>query len=557
MSWHTKTGITNYFTLLDDLVKIATSDSVATAAINAAGTGYTVDDILTVAAGTSDPSAATIRVLTITGGGGTGPIGTVRIETGGAYTVDPSLTANAVTGGTGSSATLDLTMLSNGWTVKLRTQKAASAVIAAGGTGYTVGDDLTLDYTPIGQDTNAVFNVDTISGGGATGPVATVSVIAGSEGKYDNAKPTNPIATTGGTGSACTLTVTYENMDDPLTEDQIVLLEGTGSGSDEVYVGISTYSITDTTGFETAYNWGLWSITSFNAALPWYDQASNSPGFSDSDGSVSTAATGGAFVPLQPTIASHTITYWISVTSRRIVGVAKMTGASFVQGYYASWYGGFQNPFGTSSEFPYPIYVSGCASRYNSWSGSSNSPQMSSIAELGAWTSYDGPAFYRHSTGVWQTIHNWRSNESSTKVDYDDFVLYPMGHCKVQTDPGSVIDVTAGGGLNWADDGTTSYGYLIPLSGSAGTPGTIKLYPTPDSGGDLRMPIPCTIIGSNTTVPVELGTIGELDNVNWVSGSGTTALSAEDLVIVGTDRYVCFPNGNQVDEYGFMAIKAD
>lgn len=569
MSWHTKTGITNYFTLLDDLVKIATATSVNTAVKNAAGTGYAVDEILTVVGGTSDPSVATIRVLTITGGGGTGPIGTVRVETGGAYTVNPpDLTTNAVTSsGSGVSATMTLTMLSNGWTMKLRTQKAASATVTggSGGTGYTVGDDLTLDYTLIGQDTNAVFNVDTVSGGVVTG----VTVIAGSEGKYDNAKPgggTGAIATTvapsGGTG--CTLVVTYENMDAPLTEDQIVLLEGTGSGDDEVYVGISTYRITDTTGFETCYNWGLWSITSFNAGLPWYAQVSNSPGFSGTDGSVdesSVSPNGGAFVPLQPTVASQTITYWISVTSRRIVGVAKMTDVLFTQGHYASWYGGFQNQFGTSSEFPYPIYVSGCASRYNSWFGNTNQPFMSSICEVAQFTNYEGPAFYRHSTGVWPEVYSWKSIESGSRTaTYSNYFLYPMSKLRdndgnAGADQCTMITVT-GGGLNWAYS-STSYGFLIPVGGTSGSGPNIKLYPTPDSGGDLRMLVPCTIIGSNASAPVELGTLGELDNVYWVSGAGDTGLSSEDLIIVGTDRHVCFPNGNQVDEWGFMAIKAD
>jgi hypothetical protein len=118
------------------------------------------------------------------------------------------------------------------------------------------------------------------------------------------------------------------------------------------------------------------------------------------------------------------------------------------------------------------------------------------------------------------------------------------------------IDYVNGGGLSWAYS-NVNYGFLIPVGGISGSAPTIKLYPTPDSGGDLRMLVPCTIIGSNASAPVELGTLGELDNVYWVSGAGDTGLSAEDLIIVGTDRHVCFPNGNKVDEWGFMAIKAD
>ena len=94
----------------------AAANSVATAAVNAAGTGYTPGDVLTVAGGTAN-EVAEIEVVTVTGGGGTGPVGTVRVYNAGSYTVNPTLTANAVTGGTGSSCTIDLTVSDVGWTV--------------------------------------------------------------------------------------------------------------------------------------------------------------------------------------------------------------------------------------------------------------------------------------------------------------------------------------------------------------------------------------------------------------------------------------------------------
>lgn len=74
-------------------------------AVNAAGTGYATNDILTVAGGTFT-RAATLRVT----GQTAGAIDTVEVVDPGEYTVAPTLTANAVTGGTGSSATIDLVM---------------------------------------------------------------------------------------------------------------------------------------------------------------------------------------------------------------------------------------------------------------------------------------------------------------------------------------------------------------------------------------------------------------------------------------------------------------
>ncbi len=78
-------------------------------AINAAGTGYAVDDILTVAGGTST-TAATIRVTSVDSGASDAIDGAVLETAGSNYTADPTTTGNSVTGGTGSSATFDLTM---------------------------------------------------------------------------------------------------------------------------------------------------------------------------------------------------------------------------------------------------------------------------------------------------------------------------------------------------------------------------------------------------------------------------------------------------------------
>ena len=102
---------TDYKDLLDQLVEIVTSDYVTSVAINAGGTGYVVGDILTVAGGTSTHTA-TLRVTSVS----SGVIDGVQVEEAGAYTVDPTTTANAVTGGTGSGATMDLTMQTAEWT---------------------------------------------------------------------------------------------------------------------------------------------------------------------------------------------------------------------------------------------------------------------------------------------------------------------------------------------------------------------------------------------------------------------------------------------------------
>jgi hypothetical protein len=109
------------FSSMSMLVKIADSPEILvdiptpsgnvvnTVALNAPGTGYSTNDILTISNGTKT-RAATVRVTGQTGG----VIDTIElVDPGDNYTVDPSTTGEAVTGGSGASATVDLTMIAN------------------------------------------------------------------------------------------------------------------------------------------------------------------------------------------------------------------------------------------------------------------------------------------------------------------------------------------------------------------------------------------------------------------------------------------------------------
>lgn len=88
--------------------------------------------------------------------------------------------------------------------VTLLTEKyrASYAAIAGGGTGtYVVGETLTAVG---GTGTVATFKIEAVN----TGAVTKVSVLTA--GAY-TAKPTNPVSTTGGSGSGATLTLSWAN----------------------------------------------------------------------------------------------------------------------------------------------------------------------------------------------------------------------------------------------------------------------------------------------------------------------------------------------------------
>jgi hypothetical protein len=81
------------------------AEEATAAAVNAAGTGYTANDIVTVVGGTF-PVAATVKVLTV---GGSGEVLTLEVHTeAGEYSSTPANPA-VVSGGTGSGLTLTMT----------------------------------------------------------------------------------------------------------------------------------------------------------------------------------------------------------------------------------------------------------------------------------------------------------------------------------------------------------------------------------------------------------------------------------------------------------------
>jgi hypothetical protein len=526
MTWQTGTS-DNYQTVLQDLIDVATSDHVATVAIDGGGAGYVVGDVLTVAGGTST-HAATLVVTSVAAG----VIDGIRMGNGGAYTVDPTLSANAATGGTGAGATFDLTMDATGWAVDRREYRAARATISAGGTGYSVGNVLTV----VGGTGSEVarFRVQTVSGGAVTsvapllrGSTTTTHDVSG----LYTATPSNPVTTTGGAGT-CTLTVEYE---------QELIMEGAGAGSDDITVGIRTFQ--DVVGFDTTYNWAVYGMASYSSSLYFFDQVNISPGFNTvpaADPPMLTAV--GSYVPLRDTNGSFPITYWFNITPYRIIAVFKVR--SGITTAYCSMYLGYVNGLGTTTEIPWPIFVAGCSHRRNVWY-QDTTPYITGLAVMDGGGVDNGPAFiFRPVPSSWAGIQNADVNDAGVSRAADaDSCIYPGGSPNVKP--------PASGYAAIATDGWGTFADVIPVSGIPGTQ-VWQIYPTPNTAGDLYWLIPSTIIDTDDNTNDFLP-YGELDEVFWVSRGGT--LTSEDTITVDGEVYRVFQCGNRTSEFSYMAIK--
>lgn len=110
-----------------------------------------------------------------------------RTATGSGYTSFPSIAISAPTTAGGTTAT-----------ASVFTVGTTSATVASGGTGYTVGNIISTN-AGASQSSAATFTVTAVSSG-----VITAISSTGTGGSF-TAIPTNPVATTGGSGSGATL----------------------------------------------------------------------------------------------------------------------------------------------------------------------------------------------------------------------------------------------------------------------------------------------------------------------------------------------------------------
>ena len=147
------------------------SDTNVSLAVQSKGTGAI--DLAAGSSGVNISNGGTVTAITRTASGGP------------SYTTVPSVTLSAPTTSGGVQATASVTMF------------ISTATVSAGGSGYLVGDVLTISG---GTGTGGTLTVATLSGSA----VATVTIT--NAGTF-TALPSNPVSVTGGTGTGATFTL--------------------------------------------------------------------------------------------------------------------------------------------------------------------------------------------------------------------------------------------------------------------------------------------------------------------------------------------------------------
>jgi hypothetical protein len=548
MAWQYETGAgtdraTGYRDLLVKIVAMATSKHVATVAFNAAGSGYVTGDI-------------------------------IALTHAGAY-LDARFEVTAVAG-----AITALRIVASG----AFSNRIASAVAVAAGTGYAVGDILQL----AGGTAREKGKVQVATLVPATSTVATVTVFE-TGGAYTSAPgaadTTTKIGPTAGSGSGATITATMTGLIgstalattavtgvgtggtvditlaesgwtaernvnnltfNALTDEKHVVLKGDASGrTNKPYIGFC--SITATSGLNTRYALSLHGMIAHNAGTAMSAQ----PGILGDPGTHST----GLPYLLCDENDLQDMDFWISVDDMRISGVldTNSAGATSDNNQYHHWYAGFLDSFATETEDPYPMFVGAAAREYNI-NPSLSSGDITGLSEAfrddntntGLW-------FYLTETSDWVMLANTSTSSANTARGS---CIFPMAQVPDK-------------GVNYRSDDIVDDGPVVFWTGVGSTARAVssrRIVPIPGSSTHLHYPIPLTVlhrasggspIGGDTNTNDKV--VGNLANWFWVyntdSSAATIALFSEDYITIGSDRYRVFHTHVQTENYHYVCVK--
>lgn len=531
----TNTAGIDYRTLLDDLVSFATSEHVSAVAVNAGGTGHAVGDIITIAGSHGSAAhAATVEVLTLSGSA----IATVALRSNGAYS-DRVATVAVNSGGTGYAVD-DIIELQSGTSTskaKFRVTAVSSGVvtgIALEGIGgaYTVDPTLTgaatLGVGPSGYAGNDDLTVNVTM-------TAQISATAAAQS-----------ATTGtGTGSTFDLTFTatgWSTLKDDdsysvnsIDDEREVVMQGTTAADDPI-IAIRTY--TQTVMSSTRYGWVIAGMDTYNDSLALSAQANVGPAVAP--------ATSGTVSLLMFNVQEQ---FWFAVNGRRIVVVREADGGSLDT--YQSAYMGLLDAFGTQSESPYPMYLSGSSGNSQTLPDDGTSGAVTGLTEQYAATP---GAVYRHpGTGTWTTVQN-----SNGATEQTLNVVYPLGEIRQADSASSNSD-------NIADDSGQSFHKAFGDNGNGtsggGSPVLVLLPSISDNEHQL---VPTVILSTPSTADNQTDATprGEMAGVFWTSSrrelaASPTDLSSEDTLSIGNVRYHIFTNAGRAQPYSYFAVKEE
>jgi hypothetical protein len=555
--WQYETGsgsarATSHHDLLNKLVSFVTSKGVATVAINAAGTAYTVGDVLTLTHAGAHLDAK-FEVTSISGGGGTGPITGLRKVANGAFGDRPNGSITISAGGTGydASATDIILEIQGG---SSRCPAKVQATVDGGGIviSAVAFEDLgtaglgiysSLPSYPaateiVGPNGAAAGTGCTITMGGSTGLVGTTG-----------------LAVTGGTGSSATVDITLadtgwsihttntnnRSLNSVLNEKDVVLKGDSAGTTNKPYVAY--ISSTSTSGLTTRSYLACYGMITHNPSIAIEDHTFHSPSFT-----VGMNDAGSYLLCSQDTGGgADEMDFWFSIDDQtiRVLTQIKSSAVASDDGIYMQHYIGYMDRFGTETESPYPYFVF-ASSRAQNIDPGAQSNSITSLAEH--YHTGSGPGWYWNNiTSAWISVQN---DDSVGTPAAEETVMQPVGKNRENTSGTAADDVVRSGSLNisgafFENDRSSATRILRKI------PGTVDAF--------FLWPLTIMRKPASSSDPIEDKLIGQLRGVFWLSsddGTGNRIINfSEDFVTIAGDRYKVFHNHVHTEPYQYIAVK--
>ncbi len=536
MTWH-QGIVQNKRELLALIGALATSQHVATLAINAPGSGYVVGEIITIGhAGANAPATAEVLLI-----GGGGSVTSLVLRNWGAY-ADRVATATINAGGTGYVVgdILEVQTGAGRQMAKVRVDMAPAGVITAvsvfetGGAYSTTPAATGVATVGIGPSTFAGDDAATVDLT-FTGLVGLVGLATTASAAGTGLTVDITLAETGWlTGSFNSMRDTNDFSVNSVNDEKQLAMRGTVTGGDEPFIMNRTG--TNTPGIETNHLIGWSASDAFNPALDFDAQV----------GLLSLIGmTGSGFYTPMFDAEDHSV--WISISARSVKVAVRTQGDTVLS--YQFGYAGLGNPFATTTNNPYPLVIGSSTGQPVVFPDDTTSGRVRGPIE--AYEAAGDPDPWRIRRQEDASIGFVRNSDpfGTAQIGLGVYPCMENRNLAGSTDASTIT----------ADGRRTLFDIILPTGGTA----TAVILPTPDTGGDLFVPIPAVILESNSAAePVSAADKLrlEIENIFWVPGldSAGSPIAAEDtLTDQNGDRYRVIRSGSRTEPYSMWAMKEE
>lgn len=255
-----------------------------------------------------------------------------------------------------------------------------------------------------------------------------------------------------------------------------LIVHGPGTGSEAIYLAISAYGNVG----GDYYNWDVRGCTGYVSGNAYNAQPSVTQNH-------------------ELLLWNSSIPYWFIANAGRVIVVAKVSTV------YEIMYAGKFLPYGTPSQYPYPVFIGACHSTPNTrWSDTTRG-------------------------------HTFPVNPAGSTTDSNATAFLPDNSQK------ALSHITANGASGNDEAGVWPWRYRAAS--------TTSEFTYLDNNPDGTYPILPAIICMESP---SIAMLGELDGVAWVSGYSN---AAENTVTVGADTYLVVQNTFRTSRDAYCAIK--